>query len=183
VTLLTVRREVARSTATRPKVPRNPLTHSKASSKLRLTSEHRSGPFALEIYRVPTAYPFRSVLGMTGDEAAARVISRIQAQVGAAMHQRGGTADVEVDARRRGGRSTPPSSCSEFSGPSSPPLTAKLGVTMMPTVDTAFSRSRMTGEPTRASSIPGSLCEHLSRPSPTLAEVSTPPGQTMRKDS
>ncbi|MBK0421108.1 4-aminobutyrate--2-oxoglutarate transaminase [Leucobacter sp. CSA2] len=39
------------------------------------------GPFAPEVYRVPTSYPYRD--GMTGAEAAANTISAIEKQVGA----------------------------------------------------------------------------------------------------
>jgi 4-aminobutyrate aminotransferase / (S)-3-amino-2-methylpropionate transaminase / 5-aminovalerate transaminase len=41
------------------------------------------GPFAPEIYRVPTSYPFRDPAGMTGEEAAARAISTAEKQIGA----------------------------------------------------------------------------------------------------
>jgi 4-aminobutyrate aminotransferase/(S)-3-amino-2-methylpropionate transaminase len=41
----------------------------------------RFGPFAPEVYRVPTSYPFRD--GLSGPEAAARSISAIETQVGA----------------------------------------------------------------------------------------------------
>ncbi len=40
------------------------------------------GPFAGEVYRVPTSYPFRDPEGMTGAQAAARAISTIDKQVG-----------------------------------------------------------------------------------------------------
>lgn len=40
------------------------------------------GPFAPEVYRAPLSYPFRD--GLTGPEAAARVVSLIEKQVGAA---------------------------------------------------------------------------------------------------
>lgn len=40
------------------------------------------GPFAPEIYRVPGSYPYRD--GLTGPEAAARTITQIETQVGAA---------------------------------------------------------------------------------------------------
>jgi 4-aminobutyrate aminotransferase/(S)-3-amino-2-methylpropionate transaminase len=39
------------------------------------------GPFAGEIYRVPMSYPFRD--GLSGAEAAAKVIAQIEAQIGA----------------------------------------------------------------------------------------------------
>ncbi len=43
--------------------------------------KHSFGPFAPEIYRVPLSYPFRD--GLTGAEAAAHAISRIDKEVGA----------------------------------------------------------------------------------------------------
>ncbi|MFD0364064.1 4-aminobutyrate--2-oxoglutarate transaminase [Nocardia sp. GCM10030253] len=42
------------------------------------------GPFAPEIYRMPTSYPYRDEAGLTGEQAAQRAISRIEAQLGAA---------------------------------------------------------------------------------------------------
>ena len=39
------------------------------------------GPFAPEIYRVPTSYPFHD--GLSGSQAAAHAISRIEKEVGA----------------------------------------------------------------------------------------------------
>ena len=42
------------------------------------------GPFAGEVYRVPVSYPFRDPEGMTGAEAAARALSLVDKQVGAA---------------------------------------------------------------------------------------------------
>ncbi|PWJ56438.1 4-aminobutyrate aminotransferase apoenzyme [Quadrisphaera granulorum] len=41
------------------------------------------GPFAGEVYRAPMSYPFRDPEGMTGEQAAARAIAVIEAQVGA----------------------------------------------------------------------------------------------------
>ncbi len=41
------------------------------------------GPFAPEVYRVPTSYPFRDPEGMTGRQAAGRAISLIESEVGA----------------------------------------------------------------------------------------------------
>lgn len=41
------------------------------------------GPFASEVYRVPTSYPLRDPEGMTGAEAAARAILMIEKQIGA----------------------------------------------------------------------------------------------------
>jgi 4-aminobutyrate aminotransferase/(S)-3-amino-2-methylpropionate transaminase len=42
------------------------------------------GPFAPEIYRVPMSYPFRDEPGLSGADAAARAISLVESQVGAA---------------------------------------------------------------------------------------------------
>ncbi|MEU0504724.1 4-aminobutyrate--2-oxoglutarate transaminase [Nocardia sp. NPDC005998] len=41
------------------------------------------GPFAPEIYRMPSSYPYRDEPGLTGTAAARRAISRIEAQLGA----------------------------------------------------------------------------------------------------
>ncbi|TQF73621.1 4-aminobutyrate--2-oxoglutarate transaminase [Rhodococcus spelaei] len=41
------------------------------------------GPFAPEIYRMPMSYPFRDEAGLTGEQAARRVISQIEKQLGA----------------------------------------------------------------------------------------------------
>ncbi|AKU17580.1 4-aminobutyrate--2-oxoglutarate transaminase [Luteipulveratus mongoliensis] len=41
------------------------------------------GPFASDIYRVPTSYPFRDPEGMTGEQAAARAILAAEKAVGA----------------------------------------------------------------------------------------------------
>ena len=41
------------------------------------------GPFAGEVYRVPTSYPFREVPGVDGTSAAERALSLVEAQVGA----------------------------------------------------------------------------------------------------
>lgn len=43
--------------------------------------KHSFGPFAPEIYRVPLSYPYRD--GLTGAEAAAHAISRIDKEIGA----------------------------------------------------------------------------------------------------
>src|SRR5580658_3479908 len=40
------------------------------------------GPFAPEVYRVSTSYPYRDPPGMTGAEAAARAIEQIERQIG-----------------------------------------------------------------------------------------------------
>ncbi|MFC9790036.1 4-aminobutyrate--2-oxoglutarate transaminase [Rhodococcus sp. NPDC127528] len=41
------------------------------------------GPFAPEIYRMPMSYPYRDEAGLTGEQAARRVISQIEKQIGA----------------------------------------------------------------------------------------------------
>lgn len=41
------------------------------------------GPFAGEVYRVPTSYPFRDPAGLTGEQAAARATHLVEKQVGA----------------------------------------------------------------------------------------------------
>jgi 4-aminobutyrate aminotransferase/(S)-3-amino-2-methylpropionate transaminase len=41
------------------------------------------GPFAPEVYRVPTSYPFREPVPLTGAEAAARAVGAIEKYVGA----------------------------------------------------------------------------------------------------
>ena len=41
------------------------------------------GPFAGEVYRVPTSYPLRDPEGMTGAEAAARALTLVESHVGA----------------------------------------------------------------------------------------------------
>ena len=43
--------------------------------------KHRFGPFAPEVYRAPTSYPYRD--GLSGPEAAARAVETIEKQVGA----------------------------------------------------------------------------------------------------
>ncbi|MEO7196012.1 MAG: 4-aminobutyrate--2-oxoglutarate transaminase, partial [Pseudonocardiaceae bacterium] len=62
--------------------------HGRTNLTLALTAKampykHRFGPFAPEVYRVPTSYPFRDPAAMTGQQAAARALSLIQTQVGA----------------------------------------------------------------------------------------------------
>jgi 4-aminobutyrate aminotransferase / (S)-3-amino-2-methylpropionate transaminase / 5-aminovalerate transaminase len=42
------------------------------------------GPFAGEVHRVPMSYPFRDPAGMSGEQAAARAVTMIESQVGAA---------------------------------------------------------------------------------------------------
>jgi 4-aminobutyrate aminotransferase / (S)-3-amino-2-methylpropionate transaminase / 5-aminovalerate transaminase len=46
-----------------------------------LPYKHSFGPFASEVYRVPTSYPLRD--GLTGSQAAERAIGRIDSEVGA----------------------------------------------------------------------------------------------------
>ncbi len=41
------------------------------------------GPFAGEVYRAPMSYPFREPVPITGEEAAARALATVEAQVGA----------------------------------------------------------------------------------------------------
>jgi 4-aminobutyrate aminotransferase / (S)-3-amino-2-methylpropionate transaminase / 5-aminovalerate transaminase len=62
--------------------------HGRTNLTMALTAKampykHRFGPFAPEIYRVPVSYPFRDPAGMSGEQAAARALSVIEAQVGA----------------------------------------------------------------------------------------------------
>src|SRR6266581_3359382 len=45
--------------------------------------KHGFGPFAGEVYRVPTSYPFREPASISGPEAAARAIAVLERQVGA----------------------------------------------------------------------------------------------------
>lgn len=61
--------------------------HGRTNLTMALTAKsmpykHRFGPFAGDIYRVPMSYPFRD--GLSGTEAAARAISQLEVQVGAA---------------------------------------------------------------------------------------------------
>ncbi len=60
--------------------------HGRTNLTMALTAKnmpykHSFGPFAPEVYRVPLSYPFRD--GLTGPEAAARAISRIDKEIGA----------------------------------------------------------------------------------------------------
>ena len=41
------------------------------------------GPFAPEIYRMPTSYPYRDAAGLTGEQAALQTILQIEKQIGA----------------------------------------------------------------------------------------------------
>ena len=58
--------------------------HGRTNMTMALTAKnmpykHRFGPFAPEVYRVPTSYPVRD--GLTGIEAAQRTIARIETEV------------------------------------------------------------------------------------------------------
>ena len=60
--------------------------HGRTNLTMALTAKNmpykdRFGPFAPEVYRVPTSYPFRD--GLSGPEAAQRAISAIESSVGA----------------------------------------------------------------------------------------------------
>src|SRR3954464_4526633 len=62
--------------------------HGRTNLTLALTAKnmpykHRFGPFAPEIYRAPTSYPYRDPAGMTGAQAAARTMAQVEAQIGA----------------------------------------------------------------------------------------------------
>ncbi len=59
--------------------------HGRTNLTLALTAKNmpykdRMGPYAPEVYRVPTSYPFRD--GLSGPEAAARAINQIESSVG-----------------------------------------------------------------------------------------------------
>ena len=61
--------------------------HGRTNLTMALTAKnmpykHSFGPFASEVYRVPTSYPLRDG-GLTGSDAAARAIGRIESEVGA----------------------------------------------------------------------------------------------------
>lgn len=62
--------------------------HGRTNLTMALTAKsmpykHSFGPFAPEVYRVPTSYPFRD-RGLSGTEVAAIAISRIEKEIGAA---------------------------------------------------------------------------------------------------
>jgi len=62
--------------------------HGRTNLAMALTAKqmpykHGFGPFAPEVYRVPTSYPFRDPASMTGAEAAERAITQLESQVGA----------------------------------------------------------------------------------------------------
>ncbi len=61
--------------------------HGRTNLTMALTAKnmpykHSFGPFAPEIYRVPTSYPFRD--GLSGEDAAERALELVEKQVGAA---------------------------------------------------------------------------------------------------
>jgi len=62
--------------------------HGRTNLAMALTAKqmpykHGFGPFAPEVYRVPTSYPFRDPPSMTGADAAERTITLLESQVGA----------------------------------------------------------------------------------------------------
>jgi 4-aminobutyrate aminotransferase/(S)-3-amino-2-methylpropionate transaminase len=62
--------------------------HGRTNLTMALTAKampykHRFGPFAPEIYRVPTSYPFRDPPEMSGQQAATRALSLMDKQIGA----------------------------------------------------------------------------------------------------
>ncbi len=63
--------------------------HGRTNLALAMTAKampykHSFGPFAGEIYRVATSYPYREPAEITGEQAAARAIDEIERQVGSA---------------------------------------------------------------------------------------------------
>ncbi|PXY32527.1 4-aminobutyrate--2-oxoglutarate transaminase [Prauserella muralis] len=61
--------------------------HGRTNLTMALTAKsvpykHGFGPFAPEVYRVPGSYPFRDTPGVTGAQAAAAAIDRIEKQIG-----------------------------------------------------------------------------------------------------
>lgn len=62
--------------------------HGRTNLTMALTAKampykHRFGPFAPEVYRVPTSYPFRDPPEMSGQQAATRALSLMDKQIGA----------------------------------------------------------------------------------------------------
>jgi 4-aminobutyrate aminotransferase/(S)-3-amino-2-methylpropionate transaminase len=62
--------------------------HGRSNLTMALTAKNMPykqgfGPFAPEVYRAPTSYPFRDPAGLTGERAARRALDHIEAQVGA----------------------------------------------------------------------------------------------------
>src|SRR5690348_13362067 len=63
--------------------------HGRTNLTMALTAKnmpykHGFGPFAGEVYRMPMSYPFRDEPGITGEQAAARALALVEAQIGAA---------------------------------------------------------------------------------------------------
>ncbi len=61
--------------------------HGRTNLTMALTAKNmpykaRFGPFAPEVYRMPMSYPYRDEPGLTGEQAAARVISEMEVQIG-----------------------------------------------------------------------------------------------------
>jgi 4-aminobutyrate aminotransferase/(S)-3-amino-2-methylpropionate transaminase len=81
--------KIARYATSRPAVVvLDHAYHGRTNLTMALTAKnmpykHRFGPFAGEVYRVPTSYPFRDPAGMTGQQAAARATGQIDKLVGA----------------------------------------------------------------------------------------------------
>jgi 4-aminobutyrate aminotransferase / (S)-3-amino-2-methylpropionate transaminase / 5-aminovalerate transaminase len=81
--------KIARYATSRPAVVvLDHAYHGRTNLTMALTAKnmpykHRFGPFAGEVYRVPTSYPFRDPAGMTGEQAAARATGQIDKLVGA----------------------------------------------------------------------------------------------------
>jgi 4-aminobutyrate aminotransferase/(S)-3-amino-2-methylpropionate transaminase len=79
--------KIARAHTRRPAVVAfDHAYHGRTNLTMALTAKNQPyksgfGPFAAEVYRVPTSYPFRD--GLTGPEAARRAIIAIEKQVGA----------------------------------------------------------------------------------------------------
>ncbi|MEU6646551.1 4-aminobutyrate--2-oxoglutarate transaminase [Saccharomonospora sp. NPDC046836] len=62
--------------------------HGRTNLTMALTAKsvpykHGFGPFAPEVYRVAGSYPFRDVPGLTGEQAAADAVGKIEKQIGA----------------------------------------------------------------------------------------------------
>ncbi len=80
--------KVARHATGRPAViALDHAYHGRTNLTMALTAKNmpykdKFGPFAPEIYRVPTSYPFRDPAGMTGADAAARAVEVIERNVG-----------------------------------------------------------------------------------------------------
>ncbi|MBF6556875.1 MAG: 4-aminobutyrate--2-oxoglutarate transaminase [Acidimicrobiales bacterium] len=81
--------KVARHATARPAVVVfDHAYHGRTNLTMALTAKNmpykdKFGPFAPEIYRVPTSYPYRDPDGMGGPEAAARALEQVERTVGA----------------------------------------------------------------------------------------------------